>query len=173
MKNILTTHILAATLLVAQAGERSLPEKARDAAGTVVEKTKEVARDTKDAVVGAARQVGRATRAAWNKTKAYVSEDTAVYRDGANATLAGLAREITDLKAQMPSGAPAYFRTRLLSLDEQHAHLAMRLAQLTHVEIKDHSSGPRHDFDLCLGDLEQAIDQAKDGADALSKIALK
>ena len=173
MKRILTTHILAAILLVAQADDRTLPEKARDTAGTVVEKTKEVARDAKDAVVGAAHRVGKATRAAWSKTKAYLSEDASVYREGASATLVGLAREIAEVKARTPSGAPAYFRTRLLALDEQHAHLAMRLGQLSHLEMKDRSAGPRYDFDRCLGDLEAAIDQANDGADILLKIALK
>lgn len=55
MKYILTTTILAASACVALAAERTIPEKAREAAGDVVDKTKEVARETKDAVVGAAR----------------------------------------------------------------------------------------------------------------------
>ena len=169
----LVATVFVATVFVARADDRTIPEKARDTAGAVVEKTREVARDTKDVVVGAARHAGRATRAAWGKTKAYLSDDMTAYREGANATLAGLAREIAAVKAQTPSAAPAYFRTRLVALDEQHTHLAMRLAQLTHEESKDRASGPRHDFDQCLGDLEQAIDQAEDGAGILSKIALK
>ena len=40
-------------------------------------------------------------------------------------------------------------------------------------ELKDHAAGPRYDFDQCMGDLEQAIDQAKLGASALSKGALQ
>ena len=173
MKPLLTITILAASLFIAQGDDRSITEKARDAAGTVAEKTKEAAHDAKDAIVGATRHAGRATRAAWAKTKAYVSEDVPTYREGAQATLAGLAREIADVKAITPSAAPVYFRTRLLALDQQHAHLAMRLADMTRQELKIRSSPAHQDFDQCLGDLEQAIDQAESGADMLSKISLK
>lgn len=171
MKHILATTILVATVFAVQADDRSITEKARDTAGTVVEKTKEVARDTKDVVVDAVRHAGKATRAAWGKTKAYVSDELPVYREGANATLAGLATEIADVKAQTPTAAPAYFRTRLLALDQQHAHLAKRLALLSPEQLKDRSSGPRNDFDRCVGDLEPAIDQAQNGVGTLSKTA--
>ena len=169
MKHILTTTILAATAFAAQADDRTIPEKARDTAGAVVEKTKEVARDTKNVVVGAARHAGEATRAAWAKSKAYVSDDVPVYREGASATLAGLAREIAEVKEQTPAAAPAYFRTRLLALDEQHGHLAKHLARLSPEQLKERGSGPRHEFDRCVGDLEQAIDQAQNGVGTLSK----
>ena len=171
MKHILTTTILAAAACLAQAEEKSIPEKAREAAGTVVEKTREVARDTKDAVVGAAHQAGQATRAAWAKTKAFFSEEAPVYREGAHVTLTELAREIAEVKAQTPRAAPAYFHTRLRALDEQHEYLVKRLPLLTPEQLKDRASGPRHDFDRCVGDLEQAIDQAKDGVGTLVKIA--
>ena len=171
MKHILTTTILAAAAWAAQADDRSIPEKARDAAGAVVGKTKEIARDTKDAVVGAARHAGRATRVGWGRTTAYASDDLPVYRGGANATLAALAQEIAEVKAQTPDYAPAYFRTRVRALDEQHEQLAKRLAQLSLAQLNDRSSGPRYDFDQGVGDLEQAIDQAKDSAATLAKIA--
>lgn len=173
MNRILTTTFLAATIFAAQADDRTIPEKVRNAAGNVAEKTREVARDTKDAIVGTARRVGRDTRAAWFKTKAYLSDEMPVYREGAEATLAGLGVEIAELRARTPSAAPAYFRTRLQSLKEQHEHLAMRLGLLTREELRERSSGPRHDFDRCVADLEQALDQAGDGAELLSKIVLK
>ena len=173
MKHILTTTILVATAFVARANEKSIGDKALDTAGSVVRKTKEVAHETKDAVVGAAHHAGRAARAAWGKTKAYASDDMPVYRDGANATLAGLAREISDVKARTPAAPPAYFRTRLQALDEQHENLAARLALLSPAQLKDRASGPRFDFDRCVGDLEQAIDQANDGADTLSKAVVR
>ena len=173
MKYILTTAILIATAFIAQADEKTITEKARATAGTVVEKTKEVARDTREAVGGAAHQAGKATRAAWAKTKAFVSDDLPVYREGANETLAGLSREIAEVKAQTPRPAPAYFNTRVLALDQQHEFLAKRLAQLSPEQLRDRASGPRHDFDRCVGDLEQAIDQAKDGAGTLAKTAVK
>ena len=73
------------------------------------------------------------------------------------------------MKAQTPKAVPTYFRTRVLALDEQYENLSTRLASLSPEQIKDRSSGPRYDFDRSLGDLEQAIDQAKDGAVTLSK----
>lgn len=173
MKRILTTTILAATVFLAQADDRTIPEKIRDAAGNVIDKTKEVAHDTKDAVVGTARRAGRATRSAWGKTKAYLSDDIPVYREGASATLAGLAREIAEIKAQTPSAAPAYFRTRLLALDQQFAHLEMRLSLLSREQLRERASGPRWDFDRCLGDLEKAIDQAEEGSEVLAVMVLK
>ena len=96
-----------------------------------------------------------------------------VYREGAEATLAGLGVEIAELRARTPSAAPAYFRTRLLALKEQHEHLAMRLGLLSREELRNRLAGARYDFDRCVVDLEQAIDQALDGADMLSKMALK
>ena len=173
MKYLLTTSILAASALIALAAERTIPEKARDTADTIVDKTKEVARETTDVVVDAARQAGRATRSAWVKTTAYLSDDLPTYHKGANATLASLAGEIAEVEAQAPSAAPAYFRTRLKALDEQHEYLAKHLAQLSSEQNKERNSGSRPDFDHCLADLEEAIDQAKDGAKSLAKAALK
>jgi hypothetical protein len=173
MKHILTTTVLAAFAFVAQADDKSLTEKARDAADTVVEKTKEVARDTKDFVVNASRDARRAARECWNKTKAYVSDEPPVYREGANATLASLAKEIAEVKAQTPGAEPVYFRTRLQALHEQHEYLTSRLAVLSPEQLKDRSSGPRYDFDQGVGDLEQAIDQAKDGVRIVAKNAPK
>lgn len=173
MKYILTTTILAASACVALAAERTIPEKAREAAGDVVDKTKEVARETKDAVVGAARQAGQATRSAWVKTKAYLSDDLPTYHEGAKATLADLRREIAEVEAQTPTSAPSYFRTRLRALDEQHQYLAKYLPRLSSEHVKQRASGLRHDFDRGVADLEDAIDQAKNGAQTLARTALK
>jgi len=170
MKHILTTTILVATAFVTQADDRSISEKARDAAGAVVDKTKEVARETKKAVVRGTRRADRATREAWDKTKAYFSDDMPVFREGASAALAGLGREIADVKARTPAAAPAYFRTRLMALDEQHDYLGKRLALLSHEQLRNRASGPRHEFDRCLGDLEQAIDQAEDGIGVIATL---
>lgn len=173
MKHILTTAILATIAFAAQADERTIPEKVRNAAGNIVEKTKEAAHDTKDVIVGTAHRVGRATRVLWLKTTAYLGDDMPVYQQGAAATLAGLGAEIAELKAQTPAGAPAYFRTRLLALDQQHEHLQKGLAVLSHDELRDRSAGARYYFDRSVADLEQAIDQAVNGAEMFSKIAVK
>ncbi len=177
MKNILTTTLITALLATAaviiQADDRTIPEKTRDAIDTVVDKTKDAAHDTKLAIKDTARHVGKSTRAAWSKTKAFFSEDKAVYHEGAGATLAGLEREIAVLKARTPGAAPLYFRTRVAALTEQHEYLTSRLEQLDEEAIKTRLSGPRHEFNRCLADLEDAIDQAEEGADTLAKIAQK
>ena len=167
MKHILTTAILTTTMLVAtavtaQAAELTISKKARDAA-----------HETKDAIVDAAHGVGRAARVGWHKTKEFFSDDLPVYHQGAHATLAALAKEIAEVKSRTPETAPAYFRTRILALDLQHAHLAHHLGVLTRDHLRERASGPRHDFDRCVADLEQAIDQALNGADTIAKIALK
>ena len=158
---ILTTAVFAATALMARADGPTFTEKAREAG-----------RDTKDAIVDAAHDVGRATRIGWSKTKAFFSDDMPVYHDGAQATLAALAKEIGGMKAGAVS-APAYFRTRLLALEEQQEYLAARLALLNHEHLRDRTSGPCHEFDRCLADLERAVDQAESGADAAPRTALK
>jgi hypothetical protein len=159
---ILTTVLLAATAFTVRADERSISEK-----------TREAAHDTKDAIVDAAHGAGRAARIGWHKTKAFFSDDLPAYHEGAHATLAALAREIAEVKARTPESAPAYFRTRLLALDQQHEHLARHVGLLTRDELRERTSGPRHDFDRCVADLEAAIDQAENGADTLMKMAKK
>lgn len=176
MKNILTATIISTAIFtasVANTEDRTIPEKTRDAIDNAVEKTKDAAQDTKLAIKDAARHAGKSTRAAWSKTKAFFSEDKAVYHEGAGATLAGLGREIAALKARTSSETPLYFRTRMVALTEQHEYLGSRLGQLDEESLKVRLSGPRHDFNRCLVDLEAAIDQAEDGADTLAKIALK
>lgn len=175
MKKILTaaliTALIATTSIIIHAEERSIPQKTRDAIDTVVDKTKDAAHDTKEVIKDAARHVRKSTRNAWNKTKAFFSEDKVVYHEGAGATLAGLGREITLLKARTPGDAPLYFRTRLQALNEQHDYLVVRLGQFDGDDLRVRLSGPRYDFDRCITDLEHAIDQAENGADTLTKIA--
>jgi len=177
MKKILTatiiTGIFATASIIIQAEERTIPEKTHDAIENAVEKTKDAAHDTKEGIKHAARHARKSTRAAWSKTKAFFSEDKTVYHEGAGATLAGLEREIAVLKARASSETPVYFRTRVVALTEQHEYLVSRLGQLDAESLKIRLSGPRHDFNRCLNDLEAAIDQAEDGADTLTKIALK
>ncbi|MDB6174199.1 MAG: hypothetical protein JWL59_3510 [Chthoniobacteraceae bacterium] len=150
------------------AEDKSFSEKARAAAEAVVDKTKEVARDTKELVSDAAHHAQRTARSGWAKTKAYVSDELPVYRAGANETLAALAREILEVKAETPIAAPVYLRTRILALDEQHQYLSTRLALLSPEQLRNRSSGPRYNFDQCVGDLEQAIDQTKESLGTVS-----
>lgn len=173
MKHILTISILAATVFLAQADDRTIPQKVRNAADNVADTTKEAAKDTKDAIVDAAHEVRRAARSGWQKTKAFFSDDPPVYNEGARATLVALGREIAELKARTPLSAPKYFQTRLLALDEQQAFLSSRVALMTREELRNRTAGPRHEFDRFIADLEQAIDQAQNGADTLARMALR
>lgn len=168
MKNIITLAIITTTSFFAQAGEKSIPEKIRDKAEAVVEKTKEITQDTKDAVKRTARKTDRAVRAAWRTTKESLSNDMPTYRKAATATLADLAREIADVKLQTPANAPLYFRTRVQSLEEQLELLNNRLSTLSLEQFQTRTTGPRIDFDECVADLEQAISQAENGTAVLN-----
>ena len=158
---------------MAFAEEKSIAEKARVTATGVVDRTREVARDAKDVVVGVANNVGDVTRSGWKKTKAYMSEDAPVYRDGAIQTLAYLGKEIRDVKAMTPSVHPPYFHTRLQALDQQHEYLSAHLTKLSSEHIRVRLTGDRYAFDQCVEDLEEAIDQARDEAATLSKLVQK
>jgi hypothetical protein len=151
---LLTALILTATAFTVRAEERSISEK-----------TREAAHDTKDVIVGAAHGVGRAARIGWHKTKAFFSDELPAYHEGAHATLASLAKEIFAVKARTPESAPAYFRTRLLALDQQHEYLSRQVSMVTREHLRDRAIGARYEFDRCIADLEAAIDQAENGAD--------
>lgn len=171
MRTILATTVLAATAALAFAEEKPASERVREAAAGVAEKTKEVAREATDALVGAAHKVGNVSAAAWKKTAAAVSEDPITYREGATQTLRELGREIGEVKAIAPTTHPAYFHTRLQSLDQQHEHLTARLGKLTPEQIKVRMSGARYAFDESVEDLEAAINQARAEAKTLARVA--
>ncbi len=168
MKNIISIALIVATVFRVQADEKSIPEKIRDKAEAVVEKTKEITQDTKDAIKRSARKTDRTVRATWCKTKECLSDDMPIYRGAATTTLADLAREIADVKSQTPADAPLYFRTRIQSLTEQLELLTNRLSILSLEQFQARTTGPRIDFDLCVADLEQAIGQAENGTAVLN-----
>ena len=165
MKTLITIAVLATTAFLAQASEKSIPDKVRDKAEAVVEKTKEIAQDTKDAVKRTSRKIARTS---WCTTKECLSNEMPIYRGAATVTLADLAREIVVLKSQTPADAPRYFRTRIQSLDEQLELLNNRLSILSLEQFQVRTTGPRIDFDNCVADLEQAIGQAENGTAVLN-----
>lgn len=178
MKKIIILAILS-TSLFANAGERNILDKVRDKTEAVVDKTidktkevirdtKEVARDTKDSIKRTTRRAERPVRPGWCTTKECMGENLPVYREAATVSLADLGREIAAVKAQTPAGAPAYFRTRVQSLDEQLALLTDRLSVLSAEQFQVRTTGPRIDFDQCVADLEQAIIQAENGTIVLN-----
>ena len=165
MKTLITIAALATTAFLAQASEKSIPDKVRDKAEAVVEKTKEIAQDTKDAVKRTSRKIARTS---WCTTKECLSNEMPIYRGAATVTLADLAREIAVLKSQTPADAPLYFRTRIQSLDEQLELLNNRLSILSLEQFQVRTAGPRINFDNCVADLEQAIGQAENGTAVLN-----
>ena len=173
MKNILTIIILAVATALAMADDTPLIRTQKDPSGDIIDKTKEIARDAKDAVVDTTKRIGTTARAMWIKSRGYMSEDPTVYRMGAEQKLTELGEEIAMVKVNAGMEQPAYFRTRVLALDQQHAYLTAQLPKLTPEEIKIRVAGGRFAFDQCVEALEEAIDQAEHEARRLTKIALK
>ena len=116
---------------------------------------------------------GISGRALWIKSRGYLSEEPIVYRLGAEQHLAAVGLEIVQVKIDAGIEAPAYFRTRVLALEQQHAYLTVQLPKLTPEQIGNRMSGERFAFDQCMEALEEAIDQAGHEAGKLTKIALK
>jgi len=87
--------------------------------------------------------------------------------------LAALGLEIVQVKNDAGIEPPAYFRTRMLALEQQHAFLTVQLPKLTPEEIRNRMSGKRLLSINAMGALEEAIDQAGREAGKLTKLALK
>ena len=161
MKKIIPAIILAASMSMAMGADKPITEQIKEAGEKAYEKTKEVAKDAGAAISKAADKTEVATRNAWNKTKAYFSEDPPVYREGATTTLTDLGREITDLKLSLKDPTPVYYQTRLQALDQQYNELTAELLTLTEDQIKSRETGRRAEFDRRVHHLEMAIDQAR------------
>lgn len=146
----LTLPLVTALPAAAQETER-LKDRAADAAESV-KATAEKAADV----------VAEKSRAAWAKTKALFSDDPETYRKGADQKLAELREEIAALRARTAGVASrAYFKTRLMALDEQHQYAAKQLATLPPDEVKKGREGSRKDVDVTLERLEEHLDIAQ------------
>jgi hypothetical protein len=169
MKNLLVISVAAAAAALALADEN----RSKEPPATLIEKTTEIVRERKEPVSDTTKRVGTLTREMWFKSHAYQSEDPTIYRVGAEQKLTELAQEIAAVKTDAGVEPPAYFRTRVLALEQQHAYLTAQLPKLTPEEIKARMSGNRLAFDQCIEALEEAIDQAAHEARKLVKVALK
>lgn len=103
----------------------------------------------------------------WVKSKAYLSDDWATFKEGAQLTLADLTKQIDAVAAKAGTTTPGYFQLRLQALKEQRDYLKIKLGELDSETIKIHLSGPRYAFDKCVSALEAAITQADAEADML------
>jgi hypothetical protein len=106
----------------------------------------------------------------WVKSKAYLSDDWATFKEGAQLTLADLSKQIDAVALKTGANTPGYFQLRLQALKEQRGYLTTKLGELDSETIKVHMSGPRYAFDKCVSSLEAAITQADNEADVLVRL---
>lgn len=173
MKNIVTIIILTVTAALATADDKLLANRLEVLPPNVIEKAREITPGTRNAAVDPAQGFGISGRALWIKSLGYLSEEPIVYRSGAEQQLAALGLEIARVKNDAGIEPPAYFRTRVLALEQQHAYLTAQLPKLTPEQIRNRMFGGRFAFDQCMGALEEAMDQAGHEAGKLTQIALK
>jgi predicted nuclease with TOPRIM domain len=147
------TLILATILTLPALGmaeDKTLPERASDAAKSVEHGTKE-----------AANAVVNATRNAWNSTKAYVTQDPAEFREGAERKLKELAEDIDQLKSESKGelASREYFGTRVKALRE---HLGFAQNELRKFpEDKNKFPDARKRLNNTLDGLEGAVGEAQ------------
>jgi hypothetical protein len=173
MKNIIPILILTVTAALVTAEDKLLANRLDVLPPNVAEKGREIAPGTKNVAVEPEQGRGISGRLLWFKSGGYLSEEPIVYRLGAEQHLAALGLEIVQLKNDAGIEPPAYFRTRVLALEQQHAYLTVQLPKLTPEEIRNRITGKRFAFDQCMGALEEAIDQAGREAGKLTKLALR
>ncbi len=106
----------------------------------------------------------------WVKSKAYLSDDWATFKEGAQLTLSDLTKQIDAVATKAGTAAPGYFQLRLQALKEQRDYLKTKLGELDSETIKIHMSGPRFAFDKCVSSLEAAITQADNEADVIIRL---
>jgi ribosomal protein L20 len=147
-----TCTMIARVLLIALA----LPAIALAAEEkTASEKVKETASDAADTAKEAAKTVAAKTRQAWNKTKAYFSENPTTYRQGARERLADLEKEIADLREAGVGSDRPYWATRLNALQEQHDYAKSQLSALP--EDAKRRETKRAQLDTTISRLEQYV----------------
>ena len=172
MKNIVNIIIFTAAAAFAIAEDKPLV-RLDVLPRNVAEKGREITPGSRNAAEELAPGPGVSGRMLWIKSRGYLSEEPIIFRLGAEQHLAGLGLEIAQVKRDAGTESPAYFRTRVLALEQQHAYLTVQLPKLTPEQIKDRMSGARLAFDQSMEALEEAIDQAGREAGKLTKIALR
>jgi len=173
MKTALKIIILTFTAAFVTAGDKVLLTRLEILPRNVEETAREIIPGTRGAITDPTQRPAISGRALWIKSRGYVSEDPVVFRLGAAQHLAALGLEITQLRNDSGIEPRAYFRTRILALDQQREYLGAELARLTPEQIQERMSGGRIAFDQSMEALDEAMDQAGREAGRLSRIALR
>jgi len=149
MKRTLLFAALVALPTLGMADDKTLPERASDAAASVEHGTK-----------AAAETVVNATRNVWNSTKAYLSPDPAEFREGAERKINELADDIDQLKGESKGAlASRDFGARVKSLHQQLALARSELRKMP--EDKKDFPDARKRMNNTLDGLESAVGEAQ------------
>ncbi len=158
----MTTRTICAVLILVAAPLTLSHHAAADDQSTaekLKEKTSEAIDATKAGTKRAAHSIAQTSRHAWKKTKAYFSEDTTTYREGADQQLIDLRAEISRLKKQSANviGGRDYFATRVRSLEEQDQYINDQLAGLAAEDMKSARESKRSRLNQTIERLEENI----------------
>ena len=150
MKRTLLFAVLLALPALGMADDKTLPERASDAAASVEHGTK-----------AAAETVVNATRNVWNSTKAYLSPDPAEFREGAERKINELADDIDQLKGESKGALASResFGARVKSLHQQLALARSELRKMP--EDKKDFPDARKRMNNALDGLESAVGEAQ------------
>jgi len=156
--NIRNIYALLTFAVLASSAEaqQTAAERAKDKASDAIQATK-------DTTKKAAEAVARTTREAWAKTKAYLSDDPATYRRGADQKLNELGAEIATLRTHSAGIKDrTYFLTRVDALEQHHKYATNQLAALPQEEMRKGREGlPRKRIDVVLERLDDYVDLAQ------------
>jgi len=148
---LITTTLTVPSLRAAE--EKSTTEKLKETTSDVVQATKKTSKK-------AAHVVAETTRQAWKKTKAYFSEDTKTYHEGATKQLKDLESEISQLKTRNV-GDRDYFTTRIHALEQQHKYAEDQLAGLSAEDLRRGKESKRNRLDQTIERLEDHVNLAQ------------
>jgi len=149
---VLVAAVIATTTAVAAEEKKTTTEKMQETASDAAEKTKEATKRAVDVVAAK-------TREAWNKTKAYFSDDPAAYRTGATQRLHELSTEIAQLRDASGVSERLYWSTLVQALQQQHQYAMDRLLSVP--QDAKRREAKRDQLDKTISYLEGHIDIAQ------------
>ena len=137
-------------------GEPPTSERLKETTSQAVAVSKEKAKQTADAFA-------KSTREAWNKTKAYFTEDPATYRAAVTQRLNELGGEIARIREQSEGTKDrSYYMMRLQALDEHHKYTLRQLAELPPNDVKKGKDSLRTRLDVIIDRLEEHLELARE-----------
>jgi hypothetical protein len=103
------------------------------------------------------------TREPWQKTKAFASEDPAIYRPAVAQRLKELGEEIAQMKQQSDGLIErGYYIMRLNALEQHQKYAERQLAELPQAEIKKGKDSLRSRLDTIIIRLEAHLDLTRE-----------